>query len=140
MLYILSIPSPDLLQDLLRDLPQAGLAAEGEGPVHEAAHGLPGAEHEAVGLLALAAEEAVVAGVVPAVVPHDGVPARGDEQAQGHDDDELPGRRGAQQPAEQPQQHDGEVGQDDAEGRAHVREAQLDEEVVEVGLVGLEGR
>lgn len=119
---------------------QAGLAAEGDGPVHEAAYRPPGAHHEAVGLLALAAEVAVVAGVVDAVVADEGVPARGHEQAQGHDDDQLPGRRGAQQPAEHPQQHDGDVGQDDAEGRADVREPQLDEEVVEVGLVGFEGR
>ena len=70
---------------------------------------------------------------------HDGIEAEGDEETKEHHEVELEVDGGATAVGDEPTEHDEEVGGDDGQGGAYVGVAELYIEVVEVGLVGVEG-
>ena len=71
---------------------------------------------------------------------HDAVEAEGEEEAGGDDDIELGIDGGTELVAEVPDKDDKEIDGQDADGGSDMGVAHGDEEVVEVGLVGMEGR
>jgi len=70
---------------------------------------------------------------------HEAIHAEGGEEAGEDDDIELPVDTGAELVAEIPDEDIAEVEQEDGDGGADMGVAHGDEEVVEVGLVGMEG-
>ena len=84
------------------------------------------------------AEGMIEGGALAYLGLHEAVEDERDEEAHQHHDIELNVHRSAEAVGYVPAEHHEEVGTDDGERGADMREAQLDVEVVEVGLVGVE--
>lgn len=79
-------------------------------------------------------------GAVVLMPPDEFVEAEGDAESDKHDDHGLDVDGGTALPQYEPDKGDNEVHDEDGDGGAEVGEAHVDEEVVEVRLVGSEGR
>ena len=79
-------------------------------------------------------------GAVVLMPPDELVEAEGDAESDKHDDHGLDVNGGSALPQYQPDKDDNEVHDEDGDGGAEVGEAHVDEEVVEVRLVGSERR
>ena len=108
------------------------------GLVRPALHEVPEAFTLEMGGGAYLAEAMIEGGALAYLGLHEAVEDERDEEAHQHHDIELNVHRSAEAVGYVPAEHHEEVGTDDGERGADMREAQLDVEVVEVGLVGVE--
>ena len=82
----------------------------------------------------------VEGGLMLDLAAHEAVEEEGDADAEQKDNVELHIDGGAEAVAEPPDENDGQVERKDAERRTNMGESQVDEEVVQMGFVGTEGR